>query len=181
MNSKIENFADRAFDYSVERVGLAHTRLLVVGIVATYVLGVMTIIRWLWVTHGPVIAIVSVVLGLTLHCATSLWQRRQSVLREMEEDYPQHHTDAALRPAEYLLYFCLPKKVRNDVLGDLQEEYLEICGRLSRQKAKWWVHKQVVTSLWLMLQTMGWKLVSRNLAKWGLIGWLEEVIRRIAH
>lgn len=31
-------------------------------------------------------------------------------------------------------------------------------------------------SLWPMAQTTG-----RTLAKWGLVGWFEEVIQRLAH
>ena len=70
----------------------------------------------------------------------------------------------------------LPKKVREPLLGDLEEEYQEVREQFGKCSANFWFYKQVLTSLWPMLQTTG-----RTLAKWGLLGWLEEFIRRIAH
>lgn len=72
--------------------------------------------------------------------------------------------------------FFLPKKVREPLLGDLEEEYHEIHKQFGGRPASLWFYKQVLTSLWPMLRASG-----RTLAKWGLLGWLEEIIRRIAH
>ncbi len=176
MNNKLDAFAGRIFDYCVKKIGLARTRSLVFGVAVAYVLGVIKLIWWLWIAHGPVVAIVSIVLGLALHLATSLRQQPRREINDMDGGYSQRHPDSALLSAERLLYFFLPKEVRENLLGDLQEEYPEMRRKLGSRSAKWWLYKQVMTSLWPMLQTAG-----RDLAKWGLIGWFEEFIRRIAH
>ena len=80
------------------------------------------------------------------------------------------------KPGAFLLTLLLPKKARCPLLGDLAEEYQEVREQFGERPADLWFYKQVLTSLWPMLQTTG-----RTLTKWGLVGLLEEIIRRIAH
>ena len=77
---------------------------------------------------------------------------------------------------EYIICLLLPKKSREELLGDLAEEYQQVLAKFGQRPAELWFYKQVLTSLWPLLQTVG-----RTLTRWGLIGLLEELIRRIAH
>ena len=75
--------------------------------------------------------------------------------------------------AEYLLYF-LPKKDREPLLGDLEEEYHTICGRFGRSHGWWWYNFQVAISFWPLIVGAAKKLV-----KWGVLGWVGDLIRRV--
>lgn len=77
---------------------------------------------------------------------------------------------------KYLLCLFLPKKDRDPLIGDLEEECQKIRTEYGEVAANVWFYKQVLTSLGPLLQ-----IIVRNLAKWGLVGWLEEVFRRMAH
>ena len=79
-----------------------------------------------------------------------------------------------LRPpqfGEYLLYFFLSKKERDNILGDLQEEYSEVFLKFRKTKARIWFYKQVFTSIWPLLR--------RAVLKWAALGGIGEWIRRI--
>lgn len=75
--------------------------------------------------------------------------------------------------AEYLLYF-LPKKERDPLLGDLEEEYHEVYPKFGRRKARIWYYGQVVQSFWPLIVRCIRKLVAL-----GVVGWLGNVIRRL--
>ena len=72
---------------------------------------------------------------------------------------------------EYILYLFLLKKDRDNVLGDLQEEYSEVLLKFGRTKAKIWYYKQVYTSIWPLLR--------RALLKWTALIGIGEWIRRL--
>lgn len=75
------------------------------------------------------------------------------------------------RFAEYLLYLFIPKLQRQNLLGDLQEEYLEVSERFGKKRATFWFYKQVGTSLW--------PLFRRSIIKGWLYGLAAEVIHRV--
>jgi hypothetical protein len=74
--------------------------------------------------------------------------------------------------AEYLLYF-LPKKDREPLLGDLEEEYREIYEKFGRRKAAFWYYCQVMMSF-LPYIVRGIK----QLVGLGVVGWAGNAIRR---
>lgn len=74
--------------------------------------------------------------------------------------------------AEYLLYF-LPKKEREPLLGDLEEEYREVYKKFGKGKAKFWYYCQVAMSFWPYIARAVKKLVGL-----GVVGWAGSVIRR---
>jgi hypothetical protein len=75
--------------------------------------------------------------------------------------------------AEYLLYY-LPKKIREPLLADLEEEYREISTRFGKRKATIWYYVQVALSYWPLLFSG-----VRKLIKWGVLGWLGGVVQRL--
>lgn len=74
--------------------------------------------------------------------------------------------------AEYLLYF-LPKKNREPLLGDLEEEYHDIYARFGKSKAEFWYWGQVVRSFWPLITN-----ALKQIVRWGVLGWVGDVIRR---
>jgi hypothetical protein len=77
------------------------------------------------------------------------------------------------RLAEYLLWY-LPIENRDEIIGDLEEEYQLLNQRHGRRKARVWYYSQVVFSFWPFAERK-----VRSLAKWGAIGWVADVIRQI--
>lgn len=75
--------------------------------------------------------------------------------------------------AEYLLHF-LPKKDREQLLGDLEEEYRGIYKKFGRRKATFWYYCQVVMSFWPYIAHTIMKLLG-----WGVVGWVGSAIRRL--
>lgn len=73
--------------------------------------------------------------------------------------------------AEYLAYLFLPRTNRENLLGDLTEEYPSIVAKFGKRGAQVYFYKQVVWSIW--------PLVKNSVIKWGLFGWVVELIRRI--
>lgn len=70
---------------------------------------------------------------------------------------------------EYLLYLLLPKRDRENLIGDLAEEYVEVQLKFGTMAANIWYYKQVFTSAWpLILKAI----------RIGLIAWVGEWIRR---
>lgn len=49
--------------------------------------------------------------------------------------------------AEYLLYFFMTREDRDNILGDLREEYAEVLSRFGNKGARIWFHKQAISSL----------------------------------
>lgn len=78
------------------------------------------------------------------------------------------------RFAEYLLYIFLPKRSRDNMLGDLEEEYYKAYRRYGYRYAQVFYWSQVVRSLWPLIAA----LVQKAL-KWGVLGWLGHAIRRL--
>ena len=72
---------------------------------------------------------------------------------------------------EYLAYLFLPKTDRVTLLGDLTEEYPKLVKKFGLRWAKVYFYKQV---LWSILP-----LIRKTVIKWGLFGWLVELIRKI--
>jgi hypothetical protein len=77
-------------------------------------------------------------------------------------------------PGFYLLYLFLPRKDREILVGDLEEEYSSIEERFGPRKARLWFYKQVIASLWPFVVAVGRKLVT-----WGILGFLGEIARRM--
>jgi hypothetical protein len=76
------------------------------------------------------------------------------------------------KSAEYLAYLVLPKYDREILLGDLTEEYPSVVAKFGQREAQFYFYKQVVWSIW--------PLARKAFIKWGLFGWLVELIRRIS-
>jgi hypothetical protein len=70
---------------------------------------------------------------------------------------------------QYLLYLLLSKKDREYLIGDLDEEYLEVLAKFGRRWADIWYYKQVVASAWPLI---------RKAAGLGLLASLGAWIRR---
>lgn len=85
-------------------------------------------------------------------------------------EYPMPHRPPEL--GEYLLYF-LPKQYRESFIGDLEEEFHQMCTKFGLRKANIWYYVQVGSSFWPLL-----KAVLRRLIKWGILTWLGEIVRR---
>lgn len=75
------------------------------------------------------------------------------------------------RLAEYLAYVFLPRRDRETLLGDLTEEYPSVLAKFGSQRALIYFYKQVVWSIWPLLR--------KTAIKWGLFGWVVELIRKI--
>jgi hypothetical protein len=74
--------------------------------------------------------------------------------------------------AEYLAYLLLPKAHREVLLGDLVEEYPTVVAKFGARRAKLNFYVHVVFSIL--------PLVRNTLMKWGAVGWVVELIRRIS-
>ena len=74
--------------------------------------------------------------------------------------------------ATYLLWY-LPRKDRDAVMGDLEEEFHIVHKRFGRRKAVVWYYFQVLASFWPYAVSAVKKLVT-----WGLVGWVGQAIRR---
>ncbi len=75
--------------------------------------------------------------------------------------------------ADYLLYVFLPKHRRDNLLGDLAEEYRNVYQRFGSGPARAFYYSQVFRSLWPLIAA----LVQKAL-KWGILGWIGQTIRR---
>lgn len=73
---------------------------------------------------------------------------------------------------QYLLWY-LPRKDREAIEGDLEEEFREVHDRFGRRKAVAWYYFQVGASFWPYAVRTGQKLL-----KWGVLGAVGGVIRR---
>ena len=76
------------------------------------------------------------------------------------------------RTAEYLLYFWLPKKDREAIPGDLEEEYNLIAQKFGCRKADVWYWKQVIFSIG--------PIVLARLKRIGFVTALAELFRRLS-
>jgi len=70
---------------------------------------------------------------------------------------------------EFALYMLLSKTDRDYVIGDLAEEFVQVCAKFGRHKAQIWYYKQVLSSVW--------PLFSKAM-RLGFVAWAEEWIRR---
>jgi hypothetical protein len=72
---------------------------------------------------------------------------------------------------EYLIYLFISRNIRDNLLGDLQEEFLEVYGKFEERKARIWYYNQVLKSLY--------PLIRRFIIKWGLIGLIGKWVSKI--
>lgn len=79
--------------------------------------------------------------------------------------------------AALLLYCLLSKKDREPVLGDLKEEYPEICAEFGPRRARLWFWAQTIRSLWPLLSSAGGNL-AKTAAKLTGLKWLHDFIGR---
>jgi hypothetical protein len=82
-----------------------------------------------------------------------------AVRRRLAEKSPEN---AVPQSAEFLLDLFLSAKDRDEVLGDLQEQYAKRVTKYGHVKAKIWLYKQVGASMLPLL----WKLITLGLGKW---------------
>jgi sulfatase maturation enzyme AslB (radical SAM superfamily) len=75
------------------------------------------------------------------------------------------------KSAEFLAYMLLPRSDRENVLGDLAEEYPSIVMKFGQRRAQIYFYKQVLASIW--------PLVRKSLVKWGAVGWIVQWLRLI--
>jgi hypothetical protein len=74
--------------------------------------------------------------------------------------------------AVYLLWF-LPRKDREAVMGDLEEEFHEVRDAFGWGWAALWYYFQVGASFWPYALSAAKKLIA-----WGVVGWVGQAIRR---
>jgi hypothetical protein len=82
---------------------------------------------------------------------------------------PQGDRVCAPQNGERLLLLILTKEERVNIPGDLEEEFKQIATKHGLRYAKLWYYKQVAASAWPMICKM---------LRWGLLAWVEELIRR---
>jgi hypothetical protein len=70
---------------------------------------------------------------------------------------------------EFALYMLLSKEDREYLIGDLEEEFIEVQAKFGSKKASVWYYKQVMTSIWPLM---------RKGIRVGLLAWIGEWIRR---
>lgn len=63
------------------------------------------------------------------------------------------------RVAEHLLYLVTSEEYRENLVGDLIEEYNEIQARFGECYAKIWFYKQVVASFWPLFRRSVYKMI----------------------
>jgi hypothetical protein len=78
--------------------------------------------------------------------------------------------DAYLKPprfGQYLLYLFVPRKIREPLMGDLEEQFEEVAATFGRRKARFWYYVQVARAFWPIL------------AKWGLLAWAGQLFSKL--
>jgi len=82
------------------------------------------------------------------------------------------------RVAEYLVFLVLPKKDRESVQGDLEEEYYTtILPKFGSGKAKLWYWKQVVWSIWPIVSMQVRIILMRITVAAGIAKTIREMLR----
>lgn len=176
MKNRLDAFFDRRLYDLAQKIGIPRTRILLRSVLVILTCLIPAIMGWAWITSGPMSALVGVTVGLALNLAEPMLRNRINKSLAASSSSSQQDTGVAPSTAKFLLYLFLPKKIGEPLLGDLEEEYRELQQKFGTGPAQIWFYKQVLAACWPTLQIAG-----RTLARWGLIGWLEEVIRRIAH
>lgn len=75
--------------------------------------------------------------------------------------------------AEFLLHlFLFDKKVRESLLGDLEEQFREVQARFGKNRAWFWYYWQVTRSLWPLLVR-----AARKIGLWAGIGTVLNHLR----
>ena len=111
---------------------------------------------------------------LTLAVMLADRKRIDRILRSVSEPWPHGGGETAPpRPAVYLLCLVLPKATRVNLVGDLEEEYEDNCNRFGPRRANFLVWAEVLRSLWPLLKRAG-----ANLLRWGVMGWLLDLLHR---
>lgn len=113
--------------------------------------------------------------GLLSWITFSIIGDRLMKVRSIELGLTENKAPSKL-PMTYLFCFLLPKKIRESLLGDIEEEYQEIRAEYGERIAKLWYYKQLLALVWPTLQMSG-----RTLVKWGAVGWVGEIVRRLVH
>ena len=73
---------------------------------------------------------------------------------------------------EILMLLLLPPAEQDAVIGDLAERYVKRRKKYGTRFAKIWFYRQVIASITPLLR--------RLIVKWGLFGWVVEIIRRFS-
>lgn len=118
---------------------------------------------------GLVPGLLGVVLGLLVVALVVILRYRP---RTASPSRTAHRTRLPEQPPElaaYLLRF-LPKKDREAIIGDLEEEYTIVYRRFGLRKADRWFYWQVLASFWPSFK--------RAIVQLGALHWLGEVFRR---
>ena len=114
-------------------------------------------------------AVLGAIIGMVLNIVSARRQNGKNASEEANGSRTEPRDASAPLLGEYLLCLFLPKELRKNLSGDLAAEYIEICNKFGKRRADFWFYTQVLISLQPIL------------AKWGLFGWLAEIMRRIAH
>jgi hypothetical protein len=96
---------------------------------------------------------------------------------ELGQEFQSLEKERKLHPppefAEYLLWY-LPKESRENIIGDLEEDFRTAIDRFGRRKAIAWYYYQVGASFWPVMTRKAEKLL-----KWGVLGWIGDLIHRV--
>ena len=80
------------------------------------------------------------------------------------------------RWARAVLSALLPRRYRDNQMGDLEEEFYERMDRDDEQAAKTWYRKQVIASLWGAVRLRGRERSERESSGgWGMENWLQDL------
>lgn len=97
-----------------------------------------------------------------------------AVLLGMKQAQPKQISTQPPEFATYLLWYLpMNKKIRDAVIGDLEEDFHTVYNRFGRRKAVAWYYYQVTASFWPFLASK-----VRSLIRLGFLTWLGEMVRR---
>ena len=121
---------------------------------------------------GPLVLMLIVplaILAIPLYYAVSLLEWLIGVVTALTVRPSNQETSNEFpKSAAFLLLCFLPKKDREPVLGDLKEEFPEICAEFGTRRAKLWFWAQTIRSLWPLLSSAVGKLAKWSAAVSGL-------------
>jgi hypothetical protein len=89
----------------------------------------------------------------------------------------ERRAKARLQPpkhAAYLLYIFLPKKDRDPLLGDLEEDYHRLLKEFGPRRARTFYYTQVAWSIGPII----WRAI-KKIAKWGVFGAIAQFVARL--
>ncbi|HLK59934.1 MAG TPA: permease prefix domain 2-containing transporter [Chthonomonadaceae bacterium] len=154
---------------SETRIRLIARVLLMLNIVALFL-----VFFWMYQSFGKGALFFPFIMGIVL--------RLRALIRNQQGMQPKDEVslfDAPVAPksAQLILYLLLPKKQREAVIGDLEEQYTEANQCLGKRGADFWYYVQVLTSVWPILSSWTRKLLKLGGA--ALLGhWLHQFTQR---